>query len=86
MLKGQVKQCINICWRKKMFTNLERTIIAMALFRGLLSGSIEVFAAFLMMRINNIEKALIINTTLAFIGPFTLIVTTAIVYMTLQIK
>lgn len=60
-----------------MFTIIERTVIMMALFR-IFSGSLEVFAALLMMKLNNIEKALIINTTLAFIGPFILIVTTTI--------
>ncbi len=49
----------------------------MALLR-ILSGCIEVFAAYLMIRFNDIEKALIINTSLALIGPLILAITTAI--------
>lgn len=62
---------------KKMITFLEKAVIGMALLR-LLSGSLEVFAAFLMIRFNDIEKALIINSSLALIGPLILILTTAI--------
>lgn len=60
-----------------MITILEKTVLAMAILR-LLSGSFEVFAAFLMLRFNDIEKALVINSSLALIGPLILIVTTAI--------
>ncbi|RKQ14556.1 DUF2619 domain-containing protein [Oceanobacillus bengalensis] len=56
---------------------LEKAIIAMALLR-ILSGSIEIFAAFLMLKFNEIEKALIINSSLAFVGPLILIITTTI--------
>ncbi|KKE78781.1 DUF2619 domain-containing protein [Bacilli bacterium] len=60
-----------------MFTLLEKAVVAMALFR-ILSGSIEVFAAYLMIKMNDVEKALVINSSLAFIGPLILIVTTTI--------
>ncbi|MFC2949781.1 YqhV family protein [Virgibacillus sediminis] len=60
-----------------MFTLLEKTVVAMALLR-LLSGSIEIFAAFLMIKFNEIEKALIINSSLAFTGPLVLVATTTI--------
>lgn len=60
-----------------MFHLLERAIIAMALLR-VLSGSIEVLAAYLMIRFNEIEKALMINSSLALVGPLILITTTAI--------
>ncbi|WP_047982239.1 DUF2619 domain-containing protein [Ornithinibacillus contaminans] len=60
-----------------MFSILEKAIFGMALFR-LISGCIELFAAYLMVRVNDIEKALIINSTLAFIGPIILIITTTI--------
>lgn len=60
-----------------MFILLEKAIIGMALLR-LLSGSIEIFAALLMIKVNEVEKALIINSSLAFIGPLILILTTAI--------
>lgn len=60
-----------------MFVLLEKAVIGMALLR-ILSGSIEIFAAVLMIRFNEIEKALIINSSLALIGPIILIVTTAV--------
>ncbi|MDY0408008.1 YqhV family protein [Virgibacillus soli] len=60
-----------------MFAILERAIIGMALLR-LLSGTIEIFAAYLMIRFNEVEKALIINSSLAIVGPLILIFTTAI--------
>ncbi|CAH0344128.1 YqhV family protein [Bacillus sp. CECT 9360] len=60
-----------------MFILLEKAVMGMALLR-ILSGSIEIFAAFLMIRFNEIEKALIINSSLAMIGPIILIVSTAV--------
>ncbi|PLR95245.1 YqhV family protein [Bacillus sp. T33-2] len=60
-----------------MFTILEKAVLGMAVLR-LLSGSIEIFAALLMIKLNDIEKALIVNSSLAFVGPIILIVTTSI--------
>ncbi|MBS4202404.1 YqhV family protein [Bacillus sp. FJAT-49732] len=60
-----------------MITLLEKAVIGMALLR-LLSGSIEIFAAFLMIKYNDVEKALVINSSLALIGPTILIITTTI--------
>ncbi|GIN93412.1 hypothetical protein J6TS1_45810 [Siminovitchia terrae] len=60
-----------------MFTFLEKAVVGMALLR-LLSGGIEIFAAFLMIRFNAVEKAIIINSSLALIGPLILILTTTI--------
>ncbi|WP_075982735.1 YqhV family protein [Bacillus massilinigeriensis] len=60
-----------------MFILLEKAILGMALLR-ILSGSIEIFAAILMMKFNEIEKALIINSSLALVGPIILIATTTI--------
>ncbi|GIN61264.1 hypothetical protein J27TS8_12570 [Robertmurraya siralis] len=60
-----------------MFQFLEKAIIGMALLR-ILSGSIEIFAALLILKVNQIEKALIINSSLALIGPIILILTTTI--------
>jgi putative exporter of polyketide antibiotics len=60
-----------------MFHLLEKAIIGMALLR-ILSGSIEIFAAFLFIKYNDIEKALIINSSLALIGPIILLLTTTI--------
>jgi putative exporter of polyketide antibiotics len=60
-----------------MFTLLEKAVVLMALLR-ILSGSLEIFAAYMMLRFNDIEKALIINSSLAFVGPLILILTTTI--------
>ena len=60
-----------------MFILLEKAIIGMAFLR-LLSGSLEIFAAILILKFNDVEKALVVNSSLALIGPLVLIVTTAI--------
>ena len=44
----------------------------------LISGSIEITAAMLMLKYNNLEKAFYINSLLALVGPVILIVTTGI--------
>jgi hypothetical protein len=56
---------------------IEKAIVAMVLLR-LLSGSIEIFAAYMMFKFNDVEKALIINSSLALIGPVILLITTAV--------
>ncbi|MRH42531.1 DUF2619 domain-containing protein [Aquibacillus halophilus] len=60
-----------------MFNLFEKAIMGMALLR-LLSGTIEIAAALLILKFNQIEKALIINSSLAIIGPIILIVSTSI--------
>jgi len=60
-----------------MFIIIEKAVLGMALLR-LMSGSIEIFAAILMLKFNSIEKALMVNTSLALIGPIILILTTTI--------
>ncbi|MHC0038230.1 YqhV family protein [Pseudoneobacillus sp. C159] len=60
-----------------MFIFLEKAIVGMALLR-ILSGSIEVIMAFFILKSSTIEKALILNTSLAFVGPLVLIATTTI--------
>lgn len=56
---------------------LNKIVLTMASLR-LLSGSIEICAALIMLRMNNIEKALVVNSSLALAGPFILIATTTI--------
>jgi hypothetical protein len=56
---------------------LSKIVLGMAMLR-LLSGSMEIAAALLMLRFNNIEKALIVNSSLALVGPLILIATTTI--------
>ncbi|WP_062104487.1 YqhV family protein [Bacillus niameyensis] len=60
-----------------MFIFLEKAIIAMALLR-ILSGSIDIIAAFLMLRFNDIEKALILNSSLALVGPIVFMLATTV--------
>lgn len=60
-----------------MFSILEKAIIGMSLLR-MLSGSIEIIVAFLILKSNSIEKALVLNTSLALVGPIILILTTTI--------
>lgn len=59
------------------FSLFEKAIVAMALLR-VLSGTIEILAAFLIVKVNEVEKALIINSSLAIVGPIILILTTSI--------
>ncbi|MGI6318942.1 MAG: YqhV family protein [Firmicutes bacterium] len=44
--------------------------LAGIVFLRILSGSIEIIAAFLIYRFNNLEQALKINALLASVGPF----------------
>ncbi|MGG1660149.1 YqhV family protein [Brevibacillus sp. NRS-1366] len=55
----------------------EKAIMGMATLR-ILSGSIEILAALLILKVNQVEKALLINSGLAVVGPVILITTTAI--------
>ncbi len=56
---------------------ISKIVLSMVALR-LLSGSIEIIAAYFMLRYNQIEKALLINSGLALVGPFILITTTTI--------
>jgi len=60
-----------------MFIIFQKAVLGMALLR-LISGSIEIFAAIIMLKFNSVEKALIVNSSLALIGPLILILTTTI--------
>jgi putative exporter of polyketide antibiotics len=55
----------------------EKAIIGMAALR-VFSGSLEILAALLILKVNQVEKALLINSGLAIVGPFILLTTTAI--------
>jgi hypothetical protein len=44
----------------------------------MISGTIEILAAIWMLRLNQIDKALMINASLAIIGPIVLLTTTTI--------
>jgi hypothetical protein len=56
---------------------IEKTVLGMAALR-LVSGSIEMAAAILMLRWNTVERALLVNSSLALVGPLILLSTTAI--------
>nr|WP_236333212.1 MULTISPECIES: YqhV family protein [Paenibacillus] len=49
----------------------------MAVLR-LLSGSVEITAALIMLKLNQVDKALAVNSGLALVGPTILILTTAV--------
>ncbi|MFB1100500.1 DUF2619 domain-containing protein [Terribacillus sp. JSM ZJ617] len=55
----------------------EKALIEMVVLR-LFSGGIEITAAMLMLKINDLEKELVINSSLAIVESLVLIVTTAI--------
>jgi hypothetical protein len=56
---------------------LDKYVSWMAALR-LLSGSVEITAALLMLRLNQVDKALAVNSGLALVGPTILILTTAV--------
>lgn len=56
---------------------ISKIVMTMALLR-VLSGSIELLAALLIFRFNNVEKALVINSSLALVGPIIFISVTAL--------
>ena len=64
---------------------IEKALIVIVALR-LISGSIELTAATLMIKFNDLEKAFYINTLLALVGPVILIVTTAVALLGLAEK
>ncbi|CAH1197507.1 hypothetical protein PAECIP111891_01241 [Paenibacillus allorhizoplanae] len=56
---------------------MNKIVLTMASLR-LMSGSIEIIAAILMLRLATIEKALLVNSALALVGPLVLLTTTTI--------
>lgn len=56
---------------------INKIVLSMAMIR-VLSGSIEILAALLMLRLNQIDKALLVNSGLALVGPLVLLTTTTI--------
>jgi Protein of unknown function (DUF2619) len=66
-------------------TFIEKALLLIIALR-LLSGSIEITAAAIMFKLNDLEKAFYINTLLALVGPIILIVTTGIALLGLAEK
>ncbi len=60
-----------------MWDAVNKVVLSMATLR-MLSGSLEVIAALLMLRLNQVEKALLVNSGLALVGPLVLLTTTTI--------
>jgi putative exporter of polyketide antibiotics len=56
---------------------INKIVLSMATLR-FFSGSIEIMAALLMLRYNQIDKALMVNTGLAMVGPVVLLATTTL--------
>ena len=64
---------------------IERALLFIIILR-IVSGSIDITAAMFMFKFNDLEKAFYINTLLALVGPFILIVTTGIALVGLTEK
>ena len=64
---------------------IEKALLIIITLR-VISGSIEITAAALMFKFNDLEKAFYINTLLALVGPVILIVTTGIALLGLAEK
>ncbi|WP_420852100.1 YqhV family protein [Paenibacillus hamazuiensis] len=60
-----------------MWETFNKVVLGMASLR-MLSGSVEIIAALLMLRFNQIDKALMVNSGLAMVGPLVLLTTTTI--------
>lgn len=60
-----------------MFNVLDKSVMGMAFLR-IISGLIEVSVAIAILRLNDVSKALVLNSALALVGPCVLILTTAI--------
>nr|WP_289036926.1 YqhV family protein [uncultured Allobacillus sp.] len=56
---------------------IERTLLSIIILR-ILSGGIEITAALVMFKYNDLSKALVINSLLALVGPTILLSTTLI--------
>jgi len=56
---------------------IDKYVLGMVVLR-LASGSLELLAALIMLRLNDIERALLVNSGLALVGPVILISTTTI--------
>jgi hypothetical protein len=56
---------------------VDKSAFGMAMIR-ILSGSLELTAAIVMLKLNDVQKALAVNSMLALVGPLVLISTTAI--------
>lgn len=56
---------------------LDKFVTSMAALR-IFSGTVEILAALLMLKLGRVDKALAVNSALAFVGPTILLITTSI--------
>jgi len=56
---------------------VDKSVFSMALLR-IVSGSLELTAALVMLKLNEVQKALAVNSMLALVGPLVLLTTTTI--------
>ncbi|GIO11819.1 hypothetical protein J19TS2_13740 [Cohnella xylanilytica] len=56
---------------------MDKTVFSMAVLR-IVSGSLELTAAIVMLKLNDVQKALVVNSMLALVGPLVLLTTTTI--------
>ena len=64
---------------------IEKALLMIIMLR-IFSGSVDITAAMLMYKFNDLEKAFYINTLLALVGPCVLIITTGITLVGLAEK
>jgi hypothetical protein len=60
-----------------LFHVIDKSILGMSLLR-IFSGLVEISAAIVFIKMNDVGKALVLNSTLALLGPCILILTTAV--------
>lgn len=68
----------SLCERWKGALLLIEKALLMIILLRIFSGSVDIAAAMLMFKFNDLEKAFYINTLLALVGPVVLIITTGI--------
>lgn len=56
---------------------MNKIVLSMATLR-VISGSLEIIAAMIMLRLAQVDKALLVNSGLALLGPIVLLTTTSI--------
>ncbi|MBD1378806.1 YqhV family protein [Metabacillus arenae] len=62
---------------RRLFSSIDHTVLAMAGLR-FLSATIELAAAVVMLLLNDVRKAIVVNSALAIIGPLIFIATMTI--------
>lgn len=60
-----------------LFHIFDKAVLGMSMLR-IISGLIEISVAITILKFNSVEKALILNSSLALVGPVILILSTAI--------